>query len=105
MRSSSISLRTKSKSVCDAEGNATSISLKPIRTSCSNMRSLRSTLIGSIRAWFPSRRSVLIQMGGCSMMRSGQARDVVGTVGKRRYFAAGFDNMDDSFSGCGKTRT
>ena len=40
-RSSSISLRTKSNSVCEADGKPTSISLKPISTSVSNMRSLR----------------------------------------------------------------
>ena len=74
MRFSSMSLRTKSKSVWEADGKPTSISLKPIFTSCSKKRSLRSTLIGSIRAWLPSRRSVLIQMGGCVMRRLGQVR-------------------------------
>ena len=42
--------RTKSKSVCDAEGKATSISLKPICVSRRNIRFLRSTPIGSISA-------------------------------------------------------
>ena len=60
----SIRWRTKSKSVCDAEGKATSISLKPIATSVSNMRRLRSPFIGSISAWLPSRRSELHQIGG-----------------------------------------
>ena len=42
--------RTKSKSVCEAEGKATSISLKPMSTRSLNMRFLRSTPIGSISA-------------------------------------------------------
>ena len=42
--------RTKSKSVCEAEGKATSISLNPMSTSSRNMRFLRSTPIGSISA-------------------------------------------------------
>src|SRR3546814_154325 len=46
----SISSRTKSKSVCEAEGKPTSISLKPISTSSSNMRRLRAPFIGSTRA-------------------------------------------------------
>ena len=50
MRSSSMSLRTKSNSTCEAEGNPTSISLKPIFTSCSNMRILRAMSMGSISA-------------------------------------------------------
>ena len=40
-------------------GKPTSISLKPIATSVSNMRSLRAMSIGSISAWLPSRRSTL----------------------------------------------
>ena len=47
---SSISLRTKSKSVCDADGKATSISLKPMAHSRLNMRILRSMFIGSNKA-------------------------------------------------------
>jgi hypothetical protein len=64
MRSSSMSRRTKSKSTWEADGNAISISLNPIRTRVSNMRSLRAWSIGSIRAWLPSRRSLLHQTGG-----------------------------------------
>ena len=48
MRSSSTSWRTKSKSVWLADGNPTSISLKPMATSVSNMRRLRTGSIGSI---------------------------------------------------------
>ena len=35
------------------------------------MRILRSTFIGSKRAWLPSRRSVLIQIGGALIVRFG----------------------------------
>ena len=42
--------RTKSKSVWEAEGKATSISLNPMPVSSRNMRFLRSTPIGSISA-------------------------------------------------------
>jgi len=73
-RSSSISWRTKSKSVCDAAGKPTSISLNPMRTRSSNMRSLRAGPMGSISAWLPSRRSTLHQTGGSVMVRPGQAR-------------------------------
>lgn len=67
-------LRTKSKSVCDAEGNPTSISLNPMRTSRSNMMRLRSGLIGSMRAWLPSRRSTAHQRGACVMVFVGHVR-------------------------------
>ena len=66
--------RTKSKSVCEAEGKATSISLKPISASRRNMRFLRSTPIGSISAWLPSRRSTEHQIGALSMTRDGHWR-------------------------------
>jgi hypothetical protein len=57
-------------------GKPTSISLKPIFTSCSNMRTLRSMSMGSISAWLPSRRSTLHQTGGLVMTASGQVRSV-----------------------------
>ena len=63
--------RTKSKSVCEADGKATSISLKPSCVSSRNMRFLRSTPIGSISAWLPSRRSTEHQIGALSMIREG----------------------------------
>ncbi len=50
MRFSSISLRTKSKSVCEADGKPTSISLKPIATSISKNSSFCAAFIGSISA-------------------------------------------------------
>ncbi|MGF6409541.1 hypothetical protein OKW37_001211 [Paraburkholderia sp. MM5482-R2] len=50
MRRSSISLRTKSKSACDADGKPTSISLKPIATSISKYSSFCAAFIGSISA-------------------------------------------------------
>src|SRR5690554_7015793 len=74
MRSPSIRERTKSKSVWEAEGKPTSISLKPIFTSRSKKRCLRSWSMGSISDWLPSRRSTLVQIGGCSMRRLGHWR-------------------------------
>ena len=38
------------------------------------MRSLRAGLIGSIRAWLPSRRSVDSQRGAFSIRADGQVR-------------------------------
>src|SRR5690606_29160489 len=110
MRFSSTSLRTKSKSVCEAEGNPTSISLKPILISCSKKRSLRSTLMGSIRDWLPSRRSVLIHVGGRVMRLLGHVRSeksrVNGTNG--RYLSDGVESMlhllNGIFTVCGHQR-
>ncbi|MNY19096.1 hypothetical protein D3C86_1525140 [compost metagenome] len=93
IRSSSISMRTKSKSVCEADGKATSISFSPTFTSCSKKRSLRAGFIGSIRAWLPSRRSVLIQRGARVIWRDGQVRSGRLTVVAGRYLAAGLRNM------------
>src|SRR6201996_6596958 len=45
-----------------------------MRTSRSNMRRLRAGLIGSIRAWLPSRRSTAHHCGARSMTLSGQVR-------------------------------
>ena len=50
-------------------------------------------LIGSISDWLPSRRSVLIQIGACSIVRLGHFRPVRRTAGKGRYFSAGLRNM------------
>ena len=89
----SINWRTKSKSVCEADGKATSISLKPMSQSVRNMRILRSAFIGSNSAWLPSRRSVLIQTGGAVMVRLGHWRSASWTAGKGVYLVAGFFNM------------
>ena len=84
-RSSSISCRTKSKSVFDADGNPTSISLMPSVTSRSNIFCLRAASIGLIRDWLPSRRSVEHQIG-CAVDHAvgpgavGQLDAVVGLV-------------------------
>ncbi len=74
IRSSSISWRTKSKSGWLADGKPTSISLKPMATSASNMRRLRSGSIGSIRAWLPSRRSTEHHRGALVSLLSGHVR-------------------------------
>ena len=53
------------------------------------MRSLRSGFMGSIRAWFPSRRSTEHHSGAVSITRSGQVRSArtIGTHGL--YFSKG----------------
>jgi len=86
---SSIRVRTKSKSVCEAEGNATSISLKPMSHSVRKRRSFFSTLIGSKSAWFPSRRSVLIQTGASVTTFPGQRRSDSGTGRNAAYLVEG----------------
>ena len=63
--------------------------------SMSKKRSLRSTLMGSIKDWLPSRRSVLIQIGGWVIRLVGQVRSEKsrskGLNGM--YFVAGFESM------------
>ncbi len=88
--------RMKSKSVWLADGNPTSISLYPMRTSRSNMRRLRAGLIGSINAWLPSRRSTAHHIGALSMTRSVQVRSgsVIGSTSSAngRYRLIGIDD-------------
>src|SRR5260370_41490583 len=66
-----------------------------MRTSRSNMRRLRAGLIGSIRAWLPSRRSTAHHMGARSTTRSGQVRSPTATgstsSAKVRYRLTGMD--------------
>src|SRR5260221_8656411 len=94
MRSSSISWRTKSKSGWLAEGNPTSISLKPMATSVSNIRRLRTGSIGSMSAWLPSRRSTAHQRGAFVSLRSGHSRWGSSSGTNARYFSNGI------FFGC-----
>src|SRR5574343_1190013 len=86
-------LRTKPNSVSEAEGKAISISFKPMSQSVLNMRIFLSAFIGSKRAWLPSRRSVLIQIGACVMLRLGHWRSVRAMGGKAVYLAV-CDMMD-----------
>ena len=72
--SSSNRERTKSKSVCEAEGNPISISLYPMRTRRSNILRLRAGSMGSIRDWFPSRRSVDSHRGAWVIRLEGHCR-------------------------------
>ena len=88
-----MSSRTKSKSVCEAAGKPTSISLKPVLTSMSNMRRLRAASIGSISAWLPSRRSTLHHWGGRVMTVSGQVRRSSGMGAKALYLSRGSLNI------------
>ena len=86
---SSMIRRWKSKSVCDAEGKPTSISLNPTSTSVWNSASFRSESIGSISAWFPSRRSTLAQRGARVNWRSGQVRSCRTSGTCERYLSKG----------------
>src|SRR5262249_27930844 len=83
----SISSRTKSKSVSDAAGKPTSISLKPILQSSLNMRVLRSESIGSTSAWLPSPRATAHQVGALVMTWDGHRRSASWTGLKGTYFS------------------
>ena len=67
------------KSVSDAAGNPTSISLKPISTSALNILCFLPESIGSTRAWFPSRRSTLHQIGALVIVWLGHCLSFMGT--------------------------
>ena len=84
IRSCSTSERTKSKSVFEADGKPTSISLTPSASSRSKKRRLRAASIGLTSAWFPSRRSVEHQIGARSSDDVGP-----GAVGQRRRSRTG----------------
>ncbi|MNT81188.1 hypothetical protein D3C72_2207570 [compost metagenome] len=85
--------RTKSKSVCDAAGKPTSISLKPMRTSSSKSFILRSPFMGSNKAWLPSRKSVDSHTGAWVMLRVGHWRSVNATGAMGWYLVAGLEIM------------
>ena len=93
-----MSWRMKSKSGWLAAGKPTSISLKPIWTTASNMRRLRTGSIGSISAWLPSRRSTEHHRGALSMTRSGQVRSVRTSGICGRYLPNG---IGFGVTGCG----
>ena len=76
--------RVKSNSIWEAEGKPTSISLNPILTSISKNSIFSSTLIGCARAWLPSRRSTLHQVGARVIVRFGHWRSGRGTGGRGR---------------------
>src|SRR5215468_2459938 len=83
----SINSRTKSKSVSDAAGKPTSISLNPIWQSSLNILVLRSESMGSINAWLPSRRSTAHQIGGLVMTALGHRRSLRSMGLKGTYFS------------------
>ncbi|CAB4922683.1 unannotated protein [freshwater metagenome] len=58
-------------------------------TSSSNIRRLRSGVIGSISAWLPSRRSTAHQRGATVVVRSGQVRSGSGTAANGAYLPIG----------------
>ena len=90
--------RTVWKSVSDAEGNPTSISLSPTATSVLNSRFFVSLLMGSNSAWLPSRRSVLHHTGTVVSVRDGHCRFGRSIDGNGRYFFEGSFNMAASLS-------
>src|SRR5215469_6651442 len=89
--------RTKLKSVSEAAGKPTSISLKPSFTSMSNRRRFFSAPIGSISAWLPSRKSTLHQVGALSMTRDGHCRSGKFMGAKGRYLWIGIDDIGNSY--------
>ena len=78
--------RTVWKSVSEADGNPTSISLRPTAHRVLNSRFLVSRLMGSNSAWLPSRRSVLHHTGTCVSWRVGHCRLGRSMGGKRAVF-------------------
>jgi len=98
IRSSSISWRKKSKSGWLADGNPTSISLKPMATSSVNMRILRVGSIGSINAWLPSRRSTEHHCGAAEITVFGQVRSSRTSGTKGAYLPNG---IGAGVLGCG----
>ncbi|MCY1543740.1 hypothetical protein D9M68_795690 [compost metagenome] len=90
---SSISSRTKSKSVCEAEGKPTSICLIPTCTRVLKKRIFFAASIGSISDWLPSRRSELHQIGTSLMVFDGQLRSGRSMAGKARYLLDGSLSM------------
>ena len=81
--------RTNRKSVSDADGKPTSISVKPISTSLVNIFHLRSGSIGSMSAWLPSRRSTEHHSGASVMTFDGHVRSGRSIGAKARYFPVG----------------
>jgi hypothetical protein len=94
---------TKSKSVCDGGGKADlDLLVAELHQQHRTCVILRSASIGSISDWLPSRRSTEHQTGGAVIVRSGQVRSFRPTIGKGRYFAAGFGMlMTGSSNECG----
>src|ERR1035437_7126998 len=84
-----MSKRLKANSVFDADGNPTSISLKPIFTSAWNNSSFCDTFIGTASAWLPSRKSTLAQRGAAVRTRLGHWRSGKWMGGNARYFFDG----------------
>ena len=97
-RCSSMSRRLNVNSVFEAEGNPTSISLKPHLTSIWKSSSFWPTFIGMASAWLPSRRSTLHQAGAWVRMRFGHWRSGKWTGGNGRYLADGSLSMVVSLS-------
>src|SRR4051812_33434135 len=72
-----------------------------MRTSSSNIRRLRSGVIGSISAWLPSRRSTAHQRGATVVVLSGQVRSGSGTGRKGAYLPIGIGDGRWGLRACG----
>src|SRR5688572_14198191 len=101
IRFCSMRSRAVRKSVSDADGKPISISLRPTEHSVLNRRFLVSRLMGSNRAWLPSRRSVLHHTGTLFSVREGHCRFGRSMVGKGRYLLDGSCNIAASLCGSG----
>ena len=88
--------RQKSNSIWEAEGKPISICLKPMPTSMRKYSSFSSTLMGWARAWLPSRRSTLHQIGAEVRLRFGHWRSGRSIRGKGRYLVTGGCCMSSS---------
>ena len=85
MRPLSISVRRKTYSVSLAAGKPTSISLKPTRSNSLKNSTFCSSVIGSMSAWLPSRRSTLHHTGARSTL-SFSAQSIQRTGGRKYCF-------------------
>ena len=88
---------TNRKSVSDAEGKPTSISLNPASTRAVNIFHFRSGFMGSMRAWLPSRRSTEHHRGAPVSTASGQVRSISLTGSNAWYLWIG---IPDGCWGC-----
>src|SRR3954453_22039581 len=72
-----------------------------MRTSSSNIRRLRSGVIGSISAWLPSRRSTAHQRGATVVTFSGQGRSGSATGVNGAYLPIGMPDGRWGLRACG----
>ena len=86
IKSFSIKSLTKSKSVFEADGNPTSISLNPVSNYNWKNLCFFSEPIGSIKAWLPSLKSTLHQIGFLEIIFPGHLRSLRSILSNGKYF-------------------